>query len=103
MKKVNSFNRFVNEAKRAKKKRLDPKERRRMIQSGEAMKDGSFPISTAQDIINAIKLVGLANDVEAAQDHIIKRASDLLRDDLIPKFWIKKREEGPDKADKADS
>lgn len=61
--------------------------RRRMAQSGEAMKDGSFPIANETDLRNAIQSVGRASDYNAARRHIIRRARALGLTELLPEDW----------------
>jgi hypothetical protein len=45
--------------------------RERMAESGTAMPDGSFPIASRADLMNAIRSVGRAKDYGAARAHII--------------------------------
>ncbi|MEY3311903.1 MAG: hypothetical protein RL348_1246 [Bacteroidota bacterium] len=61
--------------------------RRRMAESGQAMSDGSFPIATRQDLLNAIQSVGRAANYDAARRHIIGRARALGLTDLLPENW----------------
>ena len=63
--------------------------RRRMAQSGEAMKDGSFPIANETDLQNAIQSVGRAANYEAARRHIIRRARALGLTAMLPEEWKK--------------
>ena len=73
------------------KRAFDPEERDDMAQKGLAMPDGSFPIKTEDDLRNAISAYGRAKDKEAAKAHIIKRALDLKREDMIPFSWAPKK------------
>ena len=63
--------------------------RRRMAESGEAMRDGSFPIANEADLRNAIQSVGRASDYDAARRHIIRRARALGMTDILPEDWRK--------------
>jgi hypothetical protein len=61
--------------------------RRRAADDGAALPDGSFPIRTRADLLNAIKAHGRAADQGAARRHIIKRARALGLTDLLPQGW----------------
>ena len=61
--------------------------RERMAESGNAMPDGSFPISNRADLMNAIRSVGRAKDYEKAKAHIIRRAKELNAVDMLPEDW----------------
>lgn len=61
--------------------------RRSLADSGDALPDGSFPIKDEEDLKNAIAAFGRAKDPEAAKDHIIKRATELDAEELIPQAW----------------
>lgn len=62
-------------------------ERKELAKSGKAMPNGSFPIVDREDLEDAIKLAGHANDVGAAKRHIRKRAKALGLSNLIPDSW----------------
>jgi hypothetical protein len=62
--------------------------RTQMAEEGKALPDGSFPISNAEDLKNAISAFGRAKDKEAAKNHIMKRAKDLGQEKLIPANWV---------------
>jgi hypothetical protein len=62
-----------------------------LASKGMAMPDGSFPIKDEADLRNAIQAYGRAKDKEAAKAHIIKRAMNLGREDLIPMNWVPKK------------
>lgn len=62
-------------------------QREKLAKSGEAMKDGSFPIANKKDLKNAIKAIGRAKNPEAAKAHIKKRAKTLGAIDLLPEDW----------------
>jgi len=64
-----------------------PSERKAMAKSGEAMEDGSFPIRTRQDLLDAIRTYGLAGNKAAAKKHITERAKALGYTDLLPADW----------------
>lgn len=67
--------------------------RQQMAKEGTALPDGSFPISNADDLKNAIQAFGRAKDKEAAKRHIMKRARALGQEKLIPSNWIGGTEE----------
>lgn len=62
--------------------------RQKLAESGEAMKDGSYPIRNTSDLKNAIKAYGRAKNKSATKKHIIKRAEALGKTDLIPENWV---------------
>jgi len=62
-------------------------ERQKLADEGKAMKDGSFPIETEQDLKNAIKAHGRASDPEEAKKWIIKRAKEMGKADILPEDW----------------
>ena len=68
-------------------------ERSAMVESGEALPDGSYPIKNGSDLKNAIQAFGRAKDKGAAKAHIMKRAKDLDMEDMIPESWTQKSEE----------
>lgn len=71
-------------------------ERKKGVQEGWAMPDGSFPIKSREDVQNAIKAIGRAQDPEAVKKHISTRAKALNCMDLLPAGWpgsTKKMEE----------
>lgn len=69
-------------------KRMYSREQREsMAESGEAMKDGSFPIADKADLENAIQAFGRATNPEEAKAHIMKRAKELGAEDMIPENW----------------
>ncbi len=63
-------------------------ERNSLAKRGAAMPDGSFPIRNAQDLENAIHLVGRAKNPAAAKAHIIKRARALMLKSKLPLSWL---------------
>lgn len=67
--------------------RVTPKTRSRAADSGEAMKDGSFPIRDGADLKRAINAFGRAKDKGAAKRHIIRRAKALDKTNLLPDSW----------------
>lgn len=62
-------------------------DRRTMADSGDALPDGSFPIKDEADLKNAIAAFGRAKDPATAKAHIIKRATELNLEDMIPQAW----------------
>jgi HK97 family phage prohead protease len=78
----------VNRLNGAEEKRhFSADERRDAAKRGNAMPNESFPINNKTDLKNAIRLVGHAQDPEAAKLHIKKRAKALGCTDLIPESW----------------
>jgi uncharacterized membrane protein YkoI len=69
------------------KRAFSEETRQQMAESGEAMEDGSFPISGEADLRNAIMAHGRAKDIPAAKRHIMKRAMELGMEKLIPTEW----------------
>ena len=67
--------------------------RQQMAKEGTALPDGSFPISSVDDLKNAIQAFGRAKDKEAAKRHIMKRARALGQEKLIPSNWVGGTEE----------
>jgi hypothetical protein len=68
--------------------------RERMAESGTAMPDGSFPIASRADLMNAIRSVGRAKDYGAARAHIIRRARALNAMEMLPEDWRNKATKG---------
>ena len=69
-----------------------------MAKKGHALPDGSYPIDNASDLENAIMAFGRAKDKPKVKAHIMKRAKELGREDLIPDSWDS---EGADDTDSA--
>jgi hypothetical protein len=78
---IYKFDEFINERKFSEEKREE------LADKGQALSDGSFPISNIKDLKNAIKAHGRAKDIEKAKKHIKKRAKALGQEDLIPTEW----------------
>ena len=72
------------------KRLYDEDARKMMAEAGEALPDGSYPIKDEEDLKNAIQAYGRASDKEATKAHIMKRAAELDKEDLIPEDWTKK-------------
>lgn len=79
------------------KKDYSDDKRKSMADSGQAMKDGSFPIADKADLKNAVEAYGRAKDKVAAKKHIVARAKALDATDQLPADW----EGSTAKADKA--
>lgn len=80
------------------KRAFSDEQREAMAKEGTALPDGSYPIANEGDLRNAIQAYGRAKDKEAAKRHIMKRAKDLGKEDLIPENW-KASEKSEDVAD----
>lgn len=63
--------------------------RKQLAATGDAMKDGSFPIVTTQDLANAVLAIGRADPSQraAVKAHIITRARALNAVSMLPKSW----------------
>ena len=70
------------------KRAFSDETRQEMAESGGALPDGSYPIKTESDLRNAISAYGRAKDKTAAKAHIIKRARELGKENLIPANWV---------------
>lgn len=66
--------------------------RKEMATKGQALGDGSYPISDESDLRNAIQAHGRAKDKAATKVHIMKRAVALGKEDLIPVSWVSKED-----------
>ena len=69
------------------KREFTAEQRRQEAATGDAMPDGSFPISSRSDLMNAIRSVGRAKNYDAAKKHIIRRARALNATDMLPEDW----------------
>lgn len=69
------------------KRAFSDEARMEMAKEGTAMPDGSFPIASEADLRNAIQAHGRAKDIDAAKEHIKKRAAALGLEALIPAEW----------------
>ena len=76
------------------KRAFSPEKRRELAKEGMALPDGSFPIVTSGDLENAIMAFGRAKDKAKAKRHIMKRARQLKRTDMIPENWQQKDAKG---------
>ncbi|MEK9767930.1 MAG: hypothetical protein VW683_03315 [Betaproteobacteria bacterium] len=81
------------EAELAIKRLYSREQREEMAASGEALEDGSFPIADEADLANAVQAFGRASDPDSAKEHIMKRAKELKREDMIPEDWNTPTEE----------
>jgi hypothetical protein len=70
------------------KRAFTEEQRDSMAKEGNALPDGSYPISNESDLRNAIQAFGRAKDKEAAKRHILKRARELGKENLIPAGWV---------------
>ena len=77
----------INAARGEERKDYSADDRKAAAKSGAAMPDGSFPISDAEDLANAIHLAGNAKDPAAARRHIMARARALGLESKIPDTW----------------
>lgn len=66
--------------------------RKSLAKKEEALPDGSFPIRNKEDLLHAIKCIGLSKDEERAKNWIKKRARELNIEDSLPEDWIQKSE-----------
>lgn len=70
------------------KRAFSDEQRASMAKEGTALPDGSYPISSKEDLSNAIQAFGRAKDKGAAKRHIIKRAKALGAESMIPANWV---------------
>lgn len=61
--------------------------REKLSQKGEALPDGSFPITNKRDLANAISAYGRSKNPEIVKRWIIKRAKALGARDMLPENW----------------
>lgn len=66
---------------------LDTAERRKLAEQGKALPDGSFPIRDREDLKDAIRSYGRANDKAEARRWIERRARELNAEDELPEGW----------------
>lgn len=79
--------RVIEDEVRLRERDYTIKQRRKMAKRGQAMKDGTFPIRTAVDLRNAIRLAGNAKNPRKARRFIMKRAAALGLSDRVPSSW----------------
>ena len=70
------------------KRAFSEDKRQAMAKEGTAMSDGSYPIASEEDLKNAIQAFGRAKDKEATKRHIMKRAKEMGKENLIPANWV---------------
>ena len=70
------------------KRAFSDDEREDLAEQGQAMKDGSYPIVSEEDLRNAVQAYGRASNQSATKAHIMKRAKDLGLEELIPTNWV---------------
>lgn len=74
------------------KRAFTEEQRNSMAKEGNALPDGSYPIANESDLRNAIQAFGRAKDKEAAKRHILKRAREIGKENLIPAGWVAGKE-----------
>lgn len=69
--------------------KISDEERMNLAKKGHALSDGAYPIRNEQDLKNAIQAYGRAKSSERrmVRKHIMKRARQLKKLDLIPNHW----------------
>ena len=77
-------------------------QREEMAKEGKAMKDGSYPIDSEQDLRNAVQAYGRAKNKPATKAHIMKRARSMGLEELIPTDWVGSNEKAIMSAGDAD-
>jgi hypothetical protein len=70
------------------KRAFSEDKRTSMAEAGTAMPDGSYPIASETDLRNAVQAFGRAKDKDATKKHIMKRAKELGKENLIPANWV---------------
>jgi cation transport regulator ChaB len=71
------------------KKEFSADERKKLAGEGKAMKDGSYPIESTEDLHNAIQAFGRSNNKAATKRHIKARAAALGATASLPEDWGK--------------
>jgi len=66
---------------------LDTKERRKLVDEGKALPDGSFPIRNREDLKDAIQSFGRASDKAKVKRWIKRRAKELRAEKELPEDW----------------
>ena len=68
---------------------ISRKTRMKLAEEGKALKDGSFPIRNISDLRNAIQAYGRSKPGKRGlvRRHIMKRARQLDKSDLVPENW----------------
>ncbi len=68
---------------------ISRRERKGLAEEGKALPDGSFPIRNIDDLKNAVQSYGRSKETSraAVRKHILKRAKQLKRPDLVPTEW----------------
>lgn len=72
------------------KRDVSDEEREKLAAQHKSLEDGSFPIASEGDLKNAIQAVGRAKDYEKAKRHIVSRAKEMGKTDLLPEDWMSK-------------
>jgi hypothetical protein len=69
--------------------KISQEERMELAKEGKALSDGAYPIRNVEDLKNAIQAYGRskASERKMVRKHIIKRARQLKKADLIPNHW----------------
>jgi hypothetical protein len=70
------------------KRAFSDEQREDLAKEGKAMKDGSYPIDSEQDLRNAVQAYGRASNKPATKAHIMKRAYDMGLQEVIPPNWV---------------
>lgn len=70
--------------------KISEEERVKLAKQGKALSDGAYPIRNVEDLKNAIQAYGRAKPSERSEvrKHIIKRARQLKKSNLIPEKWM---------------
>jgi hypothetical protein len=84
---LNKIEGAVNQLSLLFKREFSNEERQRLVTTGAAMADGSFPIESEEDLSTAVKAQGQAKDKTAAKKHIVSRAKALGLMRLVPADW----------------
>jgi uncharacterized membrane protein YkoI len=77
-------------------------QREELAREGKAMKDGSYPIDSEQDLRNAVQAYGRATNKPATKAHIMKRARAMGLEEVIPTDWVGGNEKAIMSVDDAD-
>ncbi len=84
------------------KRAFSSDQREELAKEGKAMKDGSYPIDSEQDLRNAVQAYGRASNKPATKAHIMKRARAMGLEEVIPANWVGGNEKAIMSVDDAD-
>ncbi len=78
---------FFGREEEINEKEFSEDKRDKLAKSGDAEKDGSYPIENENDLKNAVRAYGRSKDKVKTKRHIMSRARSLGATDKIPANW----------------